>query len=292
MSLSTVVAEALKQAGYTSPPTAITTRAEGAWINILRNQLWLISRKWKSLQTSTVHTITKGLPRYALPTDFSSHLELTFVTGTKYGTALGGSTTSVTGAASETHAESDVIGKEMIITSGTGAGGRAYITGYDTSTKVYTTSPVFATAPVSGSGYLVVSFYQPLGKSSISNFQRELFPTSISTPEKFFIEGDSTVGHILLHPVPYRTDSQPMALIQRYYANLQGLDTAGTLFETLLTNWLSLWNAGIKWLALDDMDDNRAVKARQEFEFEKKMLVMREAEGVEEGSIETRVTDY
>lgn len=289
--LSTIVAEALKLSGVYSPSSALTTRASTEWMRFLKNELWTHSKKWRSLHTTAIQPLTIGLPQYAFPSDYSSGLEMSFITGARYGTAQAGSTTSLTGAASETHAESEVMGREMVIVGGTGVGGKAYITGYNSTTKVYTLSPALTTAPASDSTYIVVEFSRPVEKRVLSDLQNRISQTPQGEPEEYFPLGDSAYDKYLLRPVPYRTDSQPMALLQRYYANLLTVDVDGALMARLYQDWVNLWTKGIIWLSFMDQDDNRQIAGKIDFYAELRKLGGVETPNADASDIQTRVVD-
>lgn len=289
--LSTLVAEALKLSGVYSPSSALTTRASTEWMRFLKNELWTLSKKWKNLQQTNIQTLTVGLPEYAYPADFSSDMEMTFLTGTRYGTAQAGTTTSLTGAAGETHEASEVIGRELVIHSGTGSGQKAYITGYNSTTKVYTLSPALTTAPDNTSGYFVAEYSHPITKKHISDLQNRRSQTAQGEPYEFFPEGDSAYGKYILRPVPYRTDSQPMAVLQRYYANLLTLDVDGSLMARLYQDWVNLWTKGIIWLSFMDQDDNRQIAGKIDFYAELRKLGGVETPNADANDIQTRVVD-
>lgn len=290
--LSSLILEALKRSGYENPNTDLQERARTRWIEEIKSELWAKERKLKSLQTRNVTTLTVGLAQYSNPSDYASDRTMSFVTGTRYGTLQAGSSLSVTLAASDAGGQSTTIGKEIIITSGTGLGGISFITGYTEATKVATVSPSFSTAPTAGSGYVVCDYYKPLTERPLWDYETTQIPFTQGYPDYFFPKGDSTNGAFVLLPVPYRNDSQPMAVIQNYYSDLTELDVAGTLMATLYQKWQQLFIAGIRWKCLQNDDDSRSTGAFQEYQKAIKDVVGAETYGSGVNSLQFRVCDY
>lgn len=289
---ATILSEALNISGYgASPAAALTTRGQG-WFEEIKNRIWTKERRLKSLMTSSVQTLTSGLPQYANPSDFASDLALTFVTGTVYGTAQAGAASTITLAAGESSSDTDLIGREIYIYSGTGSGQRSFITAYNSSSKVATVSPSWTVTPDNTSKYLVAGHYRPLELKPIWYVQQARQRSPLGEPEIFCPLGDAQYGKYLIHPTPYRTDTQPMLLLQEYYANLMTLDLDGTLMLTLYQNWRNVWHLGLVARAWRDMDDNRQVLGMQEAEVAIRDMIGREKYGGDMSIIPSRVTDY
>lgn len=288
---SSLISEALSKAGYAAPSAALTARGT-VWLEEIKNDIYEKQRKLKGLQTKAIQPLTVGLPQYANPSDFSSDLGLEFATGVRYGTAQAGSTTSVTLAATETAAQSDLLGKEIAITGGAGPNQISYITAYNSTTKVATVSPAFAVAPDVTSTYVILDDYRPVEERNIRELGMLDSPTEQSYPEKYFPIGDAVSGSYILYPVPYRSDAQPMVLIQRYYANLQKLDLSSALLAVLYQRWYKVWMAGLVWMARDDADDDKADASLISYRHELKRLV--ESEGYFNTLVnpQAQVTDY
>lgn len=289
---ATILSEALNIAGYgASPASALTTRGQ-EWFEEIKNEIWMRERKLKSLMTSSIQALTNGLPLYSNPSDYASDLALTFLTGTVYGTAQAGAASTITLAASTSSTEADLIGKEVYVYSGTGSGQRARITAYNSSTKVATVSPSWSTTPDNTSLYLIVGHYRPLDQKPLWYIQQASQRAALGEPVIFCPLGDSQYGKYQIHPTPYRTDSQPMLLLQEYYANLMTLDLAGTLMATLYQNWREVWHKGIIARAWRDMDDNRQILGLQEADAAIRRMIGREKYGADMSVISSRVTDY
>lgn len=271
---TTIVSEALAKAGYSSPASALTTRGN-LWLEEIKSDVWSLQKRLKSLQTMSVAIMTKGKSRYSNPTDYASDLSLKLMDGGNTGTAQTGASTSITLAASQSFGQNYIIGKEIVITGGTGVGSISQVTAYNDSTKVATMTPAFNTAPTSGSTYMIVDVEYPLDIDVVWRFDESNHPTSLSRPCSFYPLGDSDYGEFVLNAAPDK--SYPVKM--RYYANLMTLDLAGTLIATLYQKWRNVWLAGVKWKALDDADDDRSAKAKVEYEAERTKMIMDELYG-------------
>ena len=154
---ASLISEGLAMAGESDPDSTLTTRA-GLWFEEIKNDIWRKEKKLKSLQKTCYAILQKGESRYSYPSSFSSDISITILDGSRTGTAQAGSTNSITLASSESAGDSDLIGKEIIVTSGTGIGSFAQIISYSSTTKVASVTPDFETAPDSTSHL----FYLPL----------------------------------------------------------------------------------------------------------------------------------
>lgn len=256
--ISTLAAEALKKAGETNPSAALTTRAEDLWPEEIKNDIWTRSKTLKSLQTLGVVTLTRGLSRYSMPTDFAGQGEISMrlVYGASTGVLQDGAEGSVTLAADLSKDEAWMIGKEIVITSGTGINQISQITAWNNMTKVATISPNWGTTPVAADGYMVVESYRLLEEGPIWNYDKSFGQMTPGLPYYFHPTGDADYSEFYLDPVPDNTYTY--AVIIRYYANIMTLDLAGTLMATLYQKYRNVWLYGIMAKKLADDDDNRA----------------------------------
>ena len=133
--LATLVSEGLKKAGHASPAAALTTRAQDYWMEEIKNDVFTIAKKLRSLQTTAVTVLTKGLcVIHFLPTfDRISPLPVCLAIKPDGQIACRGHPTL---AATDGHTEEWMLGKEILITSGTGVGGLSQCTAFDTSTRL------------------------------------------------------------------------------------------------------------------------------------------------------------
>lgn len=291
--LSTLVAEAFKKAGYSSPSSALTTRAETLWMEELKADIWVAGRKLKSLQTNGIRVLTKGLGKYSNPTDYYADMTMVFATGQRYGSAQTGSAGSITLAATETASAGELIGRQIAITAGTGASSLGQITDYNPSTKVATVTALTSNfTPGASSTYVILDTYKPVPDRPLWERAQLVTPTEQGEPERFYPMGDADDGEFWLHPVPYRTDDQPMILIQNYYADLTELDLASTTLTTLYQKWRNFWLRGIMWKAVEDADDNRANQWETKYERAKRAVIHKELYGSDMVNLQSHVSDY
>ena len=162
--LISISTEGLKKAGYSDPNSTQLTRAQDQYMEEVKNDLSILlgGRRLKYLYTTAYTVTTIGLHRYASPTDYANDMSMTALYGTTTGTAQTGAIGSVTLAATEDISSDAIIGRYILITSGTGASSSSQCTAYNSTTKVATVTPNFTTAPAASSGYMVVTDYYPL----------------------------------------------------------------------------------------------------------------------------------
>lgn len=283
---SSLISEALAMAGESSPDSSLTTRA-GLWFEEIKNDIWTVEKKLRSLQKTCYAIVQKGQSRYSYPSSFSSDISITLLDGSRTGTAQAGSVSGITLSASETAGDLDLIGKEIIITSNTGIGSFGQIIAYSSSTKVATVTPNFQTAPDSTSTYMIIDREYDLEQKPISDYKNSHLSYQ-SIPSFYFPLGDEDYGEFLLNCPP---DKLYGARI-RYYCNIMTLDTDDTLYTTLLQQWRRIWLQGIIYRKLRDADDNRANDEFTKYRGELRSLINREKYGTDLSYIRDTVSDF
>lgn len=285
--LASIVSEGLNKGGESSPTTALTTRATNVWIEEIKNDIWNIGKKPKLLHVTAYGIFNQGQSKYSNPSDFSSDLSLTILDGNVRGTAQAGSSGSITLAADDASG-SEIVGKEIVILSGTGQASWSQITAYDDTTKLATVTPNFTTAPGSGSGYMIVDLEHPVDSRPI--FQRDglrqIPVTGIAN--EFYPIGDEDYGEFVLNKAP----DKAYAARLRYYANIMRVDTDSQHFSTILQRWRSIFVCGIEYKQLDDNDDDKDGKAEARYNAKLQTLINRETYGIDISNLQDRVTDY
>lgn len=284
--LAAIVSEGLSKGGESSPTTALTTRATNTWIEEIKNDVWTKGKKPKLLHITAYGIFNTGQSKYSNPADYSADLSLTILDGLNRNTAQAGSVNSITLVSTDVSASTDLIGKEIVIMSGTGQASWSQITGYDSTTKIATVSPNFTTAPGAGSGYMVVDQEYPVEARPV--FQRDAVrrhPVN-GVATEFYPIGDEDFGEFVLNKSP----DQPYAARLRYYANIMRVDTDGALFSTVLQQWRNIFTEGIAFKQLDDNDDTR--KDIAENRYRAAIQAFTKQYGLEVSSLQDRVTDY
>ena len=283
---ASLISEGLAMAGESDPDSTLTTRA-GLWFEEIKNDIWRKEKKLKSLQSTCYAVLQQGQSRYSFPSSFSSEISLTIISGDITGTAQTGTTSSITLASSDQHTSSDLIGKEILITSNTGVGSYSQITAYNSSTKVATVTPNFQTAPDSTSTYMIKSAEYEMESRPISDFQK-FKEISNGLPSYYFPLGDEDYGEFILNRPP----DKMYGVRIRYYANLMTLDDSSTLYSNLLMQWRNIWIQGIKYRKLADADDSRSNDEFSKYRGELQSLITREKYGADMSFLRDSVSDF
>lgn len=248
-----ICTEALKRASISSPTATELTRA-ASWLEEVKRDVTRERRYLKSLFTTSYGVTTIGKSKYALPSDYIGNLSVTVLDGTNTGTAQAGAANTITLASDEDITSAAIIGRYILVISGTGLNSYGQCTGYDETTKIATVAANWATNPASGSGYMVVDTSYPLGVAlPIQQIDSALFFSSKSLPLAYSITGNATTGDITLYPAPDKV----YGLQYRYYLNLQTLDLSGTLLSTLYENYVDVFIQGVLVRQTQDLDDAR-----------------------------------
>ncbi len=285
--LSTLVDEALNQAGHSSPTSDQQTRGEDQFIEEIKADISILARDLTSLYTTAYALTTIGKNRYANPTDYGVKMTMVLLHGQNTGTAQDGAVGSVTLASSETISSDFIIGKNILITAETGAGSYSQCTAYDISTKVATVTPDFTTAPAASSTYMIIDVEYEVQEAPVWDLDRGRNSIQKGIPRWFFPIGDANDGEFILDVTPDRVYGIQM----RYYADLQEIDLAGTLMATLYAKWRNLWIKGVYAKQLDFDDDDRADRAEAKYENYLNGLVQRERYGFNMSNLNMHLDD-
>ena len=290
---TTLVTEALKKTGRSSPTSAEITRGEDFFMNEVKNDIWQLAKKPKFLHTTSILVLTEGKSRYANPTDYSSDMEMTLLRGTNVGTAQDGAVGSITLDSTVTFNQSDIIGKDILVTANTGAGSMSQATTYSDTTKVAEVTPDFTTAPANGSLWMAIDTYEHIQQTPSFEFDRiTRLENELGRPELFMPMGSANEGEFTLYPVPWTDDDTVYGVRLRYYANIMELDTTGTLMNTLYSRFRNIWISGVKAKQLEDDDDSRQFQAKTEYNQLLQEMILREQYGMDLSNLTMRVGDY
>jgi len=255
--LDSLTTEALKKAGYASPSTAQLSRAQDEWIEEVKNDIWLLGKRLKSLQAEHVEVLNPGQSRYNFPSGFSSILDAKILYGDDKMDVQDSSSSTLTLDADETEGEDEIEGKEILIYSGTGKASLSQVKSFSDTTLIAQMSPTWGTTPIAGDTYVIVDLYIPLELKSISHFDEIALPYEQGPPNILYQIGDENhYGYYRLFPVP--DDDYYYAIHFNYYINLLTLDLASTRMTTLYQRWRNLWIQGVKARQLESDDDDRA----------------------------------
>lgn len=276
---STIVAEGLKKAGQTNPSAALTARAEDYWMEEIKNDIYLnagkVQKKLKSLFVTSILVATVGVHRYSLPSDYAGDLTVTILDGDTTGTLQDGAAASATLAASETSTEADLLGKYILITSGTGISSCSQVTAYNTTTKVASVSPNFNTTPVTGDGYRIITEFNYLDPTNILQMDLISSLTISGKPTSYAAIGDAEYGEIVFDLVPDLT----YGIQLRYYVDLSLTDLSATRIVTVYRKWRNVWVQGIYAKAFEELHDVRAKDELKKYYLYIETMLMDETSG-------------
>jgi len=261
--------EGIKKAGYASPSSAQLTRAEDEWLQEIKQDVWILGKRLKSLQAEHVEVLTPGLSRYDFPSGCSSVATAKILYGDEENDVQDSAAATVTLDSEEDEGEDELEGKEIVIYSGTGKGSVSQIYSYDEDTLIASVSPAWAdtangTAPVADDTYFIVDNYIPLEIKPVTHFNEIALPFEMGPPNIMYPVGsEDQYGYYHLFPVPDKDHYYALHMI--YYLNLLTLDLASTRMTTLYYRWRNLWIQGVKARQLDDDDDTRASVEMQRY---------------------------
>jgi hypothetical protein len=260
---TSLVTQALKRAGRTTPSSTQIQEALDHQLQEVKADLMLVASTHPNLLATATTVTTRGQQRYAVPPDHNEQQSITLLDGpdSLRGTCQGGSTTTVIFAATLDVTEDSIVGKYVLITSGSGIEQYREIIAYVPSTKTATIDLDWLIIPTVGTTYLIATQYTQLWPSDIATeFDRLDAPTTIGTPVLASLSGQE----FLLYPVP---DKSTYGLINRYWVDLSSLDESSTLFTQLLTEWRSLWIQGIAVKSMQRFDEDRYQKELQVYNY-------------------------
>jgi hypothetical protein len=278
----------LKKAGHLSPSTPQIVHAQDEYLEEIKNDISTISRKLKSLQKTAVLIVDKGKSRFDRPTDFMSDLTIVLMDGGTSGISQGGTLSTLTFVATDASAENNVVGREILITSGTAKSSFSQATAFDTGTKVATVNPNFAVVPANLDKYMVIQSYYNLEQAPIFQADRVVDPTRLQRPTHYSPMGDDDNGEFIFNTAP----DQEYGMRMRYYADLQKLDLTSTLLTTLYRRWRSVFVSGVRAKELELRDDDRADSANSTYRQLLNTLILRETYGTDLSSMQVGVVDY
>lgn len=290
--LASIVTEGLMQANEPHPDPAMTTRYQTEVMEQLKNEIWKACRQPKIMQTFAYGVLTAGQSRYSCPSDFSSDMSAQILWGSVQGTAQGGSTTTLIMAPGSTQALSDVLGKEILIVSGTGIASAAQIIGLanNAGTITLTVTPGFAVAPDGTSGYMIIDQKWPLKFEHVVEEYRLSRSSSVGRPQKAFPIGDEDFDEFILDVPPDGNTTYGIKFF--YYGNIMKTDLNSTLMSRLYLEWRNFWIQGIKAKHLMLNDDTRGPEEWNSWMLEVQKLVVTATYGTDLHEFAQVVTDY
>jgi len=285
--LLSIVTEGLNAAGESNPSAAMISRASSNWVEQIKNEIWHLAKKPKILHVTSYTVINQGQSRYAYPSDYSSDLFLTLLWGSDSNTCQTGTINTITLNSSD-KSGIQIIGKEILMMSGTSAGSYSQIVTYDPATKLAAMVPNFDTAPVAGDGYMIVDQEYPVETRPIFDWDARIKLVAPGLPQYLYPVGDDVSGYFVFNCPPDRTRGARL----RYYSDISLLDVNSDLMSVIYRKWRNIFIMGVKALKLQDEDDDNADGALQGYRRALHDLIYREMYGMDLSNITDRVTDY
>ena len=235
-----------------TPEAADVARGVSDGLEKVKRDIMTIGRKWRPLITTIYKALASGTSHYANPDDYDSEFSAALMRGMHTGNLSGVSTSSVVALeAAEDITQANALGRWLLITSGTGVDQAQQIIRYEFSTKLAYMGAAFTTTPAPADGYLIVTNTQDLRWKHPKLYDKFAHPGSPGIPRAYTNIKNATTGYLALYPVP----DQVYGLRRRYYADLQRMDTAGTLYITILRRWAGIFEQGVYVWKLGEDDD-------------------------------------
>ncbi len=245
----------LSDAGNTS--SAFSTLATNNWLPEAKEYVWTYFKKARDFQKTGVDITIKGSREYSLPSDYDRMLDVVILDGDTRGTAQAGTSNTITLASADTSTEDSVVGKYILVYSGTGENGYRQVTAFNTSTKVATMDSNWDTTPDATSLYMIVNYRQILTPATLQQLEAS-FTTGEKARPDFYAEYDNK---LFLAKVP---DESYYGVLYRYYVNIMKLDDTSSIYTLFLNQFRMVLQKYIEMKALKKMDDTRADKEVKE----------------------------
>ena len=275
-----IVTEAFTKAGNSSPSTAEKTRAEAYHLREILNDIWTRRDengnpvKYKILQTWSIENSIIGTSKYAFDADFDDEISISFLTGTHTGTAQAGTSTTITLEDAEDAAVTDVEGKFILITGGTGVGGFRQVTDYNTTTYVATiVGGAWTTNPSSDSTYRIINTITDLDEDSTIGLGTYGSSYGTGNPSVYARITEDNTDYFI-------TDKPPSAstygFLIRFYSNPNALDLTSTVMTRIYNNWQNALTVGTAMKIAENDDDNKYAAFTVKYEKAVAQLIAKE----------------
>lgn len=285
-----LVLEGFKKALIPNPTTTQIARGTDIWMEEIKNDIMNApgGRKLKSLTSKAIAIVDAGKAWFDRPSDFQADMRIELLDGNVTGIAQAGTFTSVTLSSTETILQGDILGKEILITSGSGKGSYSEVIAYDAVAKIASVSPDFTNTPANGDGYMIVESHWPLDPTPVWQAKKIHYPLMTIKPDKYFPVGDDDNGEFRLNSIPDKT----YGLLLEYYTDLQKIDLTSARMTTIYRKWRNVFVYGIFARILQSINDDREETETQKYFQAIKMLLASEIDGYDLSNLRFQVSDY
>lgn len=260
--IAEIVTEGLKRGGVVSPTATQITDTTTHQLREVKTDIQAVLYRHPLLRTTASNATVQGVSRVAQPTDVDTVelVELVDVGGGLAGDATGwrgtaqaGASTTLTLAAGFNVTDTNnVIGKYLFLTGGTGANQYRQIKSYDNTTKVATVDTAWTTTPGGTTTYIVGKEHYRIYDMNRPNEEITL------VREHPWIQLRPRAGQLVGETLWLdRAPDAIYALLWTYWADLDRLDDAGTVFITFLREYRSLFIQGVAVKVNQRYDDER-----------------------------------
>ena len=288
---TTLVTEGLYQARIFNPTPSQISRYSGEVLEQAKNDLWLMLKQAKPLQTFSYLTLTPGQSRYSCPSDFASDMSMAILTGLTTGQALAGSSNTLTLPTSVGAQDpNQILGCDLAITGGSAANSVSQIISVGPSTpQILTVYPDFQAIPDASSTFMIVSNQHPCDQKHIDLYDQ--FRTAgLDRPRYFFPMGDEDYDEFLFDVAPDNVYTYVARM--RYFVNIMTLDLSSNLMQTLYQKFRNYWIESVRLRALMDNDDDSAPKSEPERLQKLQQLIASQQYGTDLRNLNQVVRDY
>ena len=292
---TSLVTEGLRQARIFYPTPQQIATYQNEVMEQLKNQLWTELKQAKPLMTFSYMVLTPGQSRYSCPSDYSSDMSMTVLTGFYTGSisAATANTVTVPIVPNGSYDVNQVLGEDLVIISGTAQNSVSQITNLvnnGNGTQTLTVYPNFQATPDSTSSYMIVDNQWPVGQRHIAEFDLYHRSGGIDRPRYFYPMGDEDFDEFQFDVAP--DNFYTYCVRMRYTVNVMTLDLTSPLLSTLYQKFREFWIYGIKSQALMDQDDTTAEKSQADRQAKLQALIMSQQYGTDLHNFAQHVTDY
>jgi len=277
---SSIVTEGMKKAGYGSSKVSSTlTRATDEWMQELIQLIWKKYKKINLLENVSTMSLIVNRFRYPKASNWGASNTMFLLDGSVTGTAQTGTASSITLASDFS---GDILGREILITENTGAGSISQCTAFDTATKVATVSPNFNTAPDSTSKYRRIDNFYELKIVDMWKRAEIMTPYTLGRPTTAYVYYKASVPSIVFDKVPDDT----YGIRSYFFTDLTQIDLASNMYTRILREWRGLFVQGIRWKALENIQDKAANKEQEKFFNMIRLVVSPDVDGYDQSDIQ------
>lgn len=263
--IDSLVTEALRKASAMDQ----YTRARSQWFEEIK--LDIAQRKrWKVLESQLIRIPTRFTQFVSVPSDFDTAIKVSYYRGSNYGTAAGGSASTITLSSSEGITKDDAEGRFIFTTGGTGSAQKSRIVLYDPNTKVASVSPNWTTIPDSTTRYAIMDYERILGFIAYEDLKEHVGEAEVPTVYAIFND------NLYFDRVIDDKGNFSVAVEIDYYADINKIDLSSPVMSDLLREWRQPFLLGIQSKAYLEKNDARYLTIINQYELSVQRAMQRD----------------